>query len=53
MGRELVESYWDGESYVEVYQDKEGFIIDVEEDDNDYDDIYGPTDISPNIGGED
>lgn len=49
--REFVESFWDGDEYVEVYKDKDGYIVEVEYDDEDYDDIYGPTDVSPDFGG--
>ena len=52
MAKELVSTYWEGDEYVEVYKDEDGYIIDVECDDEDYDDIYGPTDVSGDFGGE-
>lgn len=51
MAREFVESYQEGDMYVEVYKDGDGYIIESEIVDDDYDDIYGPTDISPDYGG--
>lgn len=45
--REYVETFRDGDMVVDVYKDEDGYIMDCNyEDDTDYEDIYGPTDVS-------
>ena len=53
MAREFVEGYQEGDTYWEVYKDKDGYIIEGDVVDDDYDDIYGPTDTSGNYDGDD
>lgn len=40
MAKKFVEAWYEGNEYIEVYKDKDGYIINIDEDD-DYDDIYG------------
>lgn len=49
MPKEFIESYREDGLYIEVYKDEDGYILEAEEDDDDeYEDIYGPTDVSGN-----
>lgn len=53
MSKEFVDAYYQDGMYVEVYKDEDGYIIEsTEEEEPDYEDIYGPTDVSGDFGGE-
>ena len=52
MSREFLESYEEDGMTIDVYMENGEIMMDVNESDNDYDDIYGPTDVSGDFGGE-
>ena len=53
MSKEFVDAYYEDGMYIEVYKDEDGYIIESSEaEEQDYEDIYGPTDVSGEFGGE-